>query len=107
MTPQQQLPDRWSARMAAVSTPEAITALARQYVRDISAGELARLPRECLPPPMQVPQDVCAYAFTLTRVQLSFDGPLSVGALIDRFAAFFTAASSRIAHLEHIARAHV
>jgi len=101
------LADRWSVRMAAASTPEAITTLARQYVRDIPEDELLRLPRECFPPPIQVPQDVCAYAFTLTRVQLSFDGPLSVGTLVDRFAAFFAAASARIAHLEHIARAHV
>ena len=99
--------ESWSRRVSAAATPEAIAALAKQYIDDLTEDELLRLPRECFPPPMHQPQDVCTYAFTLTRVQLSFDGPLSVGTLVERIGAFFNHASSRIAYLEHISRAHV
>jgi len=101
------LPETWSSRVGIATRPEQIVELAKRFVETQDEGERARLPSHCMPPPIHTPQDVCSYAFRLTQEQLKFEGPLGAGLLLDRLALFFSLASSRIAHLEHIDRIRV
>jgi len=99
------LPDTWAMQIGLAVTPEQIVLVARQFIDTWHEGDIARLPAGCAPPFLRTPQDVSDYAFTLTQAQLQFDGTLTLGLVLDRMTVFFTFASSRIAHLQHIARA--
>jgi hypothetical protein len=107
LSPNGLLPETWTTRLGIATKPEQIVELAKRFVEAQDQGERSRLPSHCVPPPIHTPQDVCNYAFRLTQEQLKFEGPLGAGLLLDRLALFFSLASSRIAHLAHIARIRV
>ncbi|MGE5616587.1 MAG: hypothetical protein ACM3X5_06700 [Bacillota bacterium] len=99
------LPASWLSRLNFAASPEEIVRIAVDYLATgWNETQLARLPDGCRPPPLDAPQDVSAYAFTLMRAQLEQPGPAAAELLLDRMAVFFNYASMRVAYLAHIDR---
>jgi len=101
------LPGGWAARLGTASTADEVVRIASGFVASLSDSERAQLPAGCFPPPMEAREDVSEYAYILTHAQLTFDGPLGVGLLLDRLAYFFSLASIRLAQLSYLGRARL
>lgn len=103
----ERLPECWTTCLNAATSADEIVRLSREYLSTWSETERARLPGNCIPPPMRSMNDVSDYAYTLAQEQLAFDGPYVGRMLLDRMASFFTFASSRLANLAFLSRARI
>ena len=85
----------WQGQLDHADRPEAVLAVARDYLAQISPEEVAQLPEECRPRRLVDGDDVASYALELARHQASADGP----EVLQKMAAFFADASLRLSQI--------
>lgn len=85
----------WQESLAATSSIEGITALAREYVAHIDAERLAALPLQCRPGKLSTAQDLADYAYELVRYRCDAE-EAGVAGTINDLAAFFSQAAVAI-----------
>jgi len=85
----------WQGQLDHATRPEAILAIARDYLAQVSPEEVAQLPEECRPGRLVDAADVSDYAFELARRQSS-PGATEV---LHKLAAFFADASMRLSQI--------
>lgn len=79
----------WQASLAATSSIEGVTALAREYLAHLDAERLSRLPQPCRPGKLSTTQDLADYAYELVRYHCDTDED-DVATTIQDLAAFFS-----------------
>jgi len=98
---QRQHPERrlrslgWQGQLDHATRPEAVLAVARDYLAQVSPEEIAQLPEDCRPQRLVDADDVATYALELARRQASPDAP----EILNKLAAFFSDASTRLSHI--------
>src|SRR5690349_8602760 len=85
----------WQGQLDQADRPEAVVAVARDYLAQVSPEEIGQLPEDCRPMRLVDADDVAAYAFQLARAQNSPDAP----EILHKLAAFFSDASARVSRL--------
>lgn len=85
----------WQGQLDQADRPEAVVAVARDYLAQIGPEEVAQLPEECRPIRLVDADDVAAYAFQLARGLNTPDAP----EVLHRLAAFFSNASMRASRI--------
>src|SRR5262249_39113491 len=65
----------WQGQLDQADRPDAVLAVARDYLAQVSPEEVALLPEECRPMRLVDADDVANYAFELARNQVSVDAP--------------------------------
>ena len=88
----------WQASLAATTSIEGITALAREYLTHLDAERLSRLPLPCRPGKLSTAQDVADYAYELVRYHCDTDENDVAGTIQD-LAAFFSEAAVTLSKL--------
>lgn len=90
-------PDSWADRLGSARTPEEVIAVCDEFLWTWRPAEIGALPLRCRPGAIASPDDVSLFAFQLVQAQLAV--PPGSDAGLDRMAAFFSAASHRLAEL--------
>lgn len=85
----------WQGQLDRADRPEAVVAVARDYLAQVSPEEVAQLPEACRPTRLVDADDVATYALELARHQASSDGPQ----VLHKMAAFFADASMRLSRI--------
>ena len=85
----------WQGQLDQADRPEAVLAIARDYLAQVSPEEVAQLPEDCRPGRLVDADDVATYAFELARRQSSADAP----EVLHKLAAFFSDASKRLSQI--------
>ncbi|HEX4780765.1 MAG TPA: hypothetical protein VH301_08440 [Usitatibacter sp.] len=85
----------WQGQLDQATRPEAVLAVARDYLAQISPEEVAQLPEDCRPGRLVDAEDVADYAFELGRRQSSPDAP----EIMHKLSAFFGDASNRLSQI--------
>ena len=85
----------WQGQLDHATRPEAVLAVARDYLAQVSPEEIAQLPEDCRPQRLVDADDVATYALELARRQASPDAP----EILNKLAAFFSDASTRLSHI--------
>lgn len=85
----------WQGQLDQADRPEAVLAVARDYLAQVSPEEIAQLPVDCRPQRLVDPEDVAGYAFQLGRRQSAPDA----SEVLHKLAAFFADASNRLSQV--------
>lgn len=98
---QRQHPERrlrslgWQGQLDHATRPEAVLAVARDYLAQVSPEEIAQLPEDCRPQRLVDADDVATYALELAHRQASPNTP----EVLHKLAAFFSDASTRLSQI--------
>jgi len=85
----------WQGQLEQATRPEAVLAVARDYLAQVSPEEVAQLPEDCRPGRLVDSADVADYAFELARRQTSPEA----GEVLHKLATFFADASMRLSKI--------
>jgi hypothetical protein len=83
----------WQGRLTEAPTQEAVVAVVRDFVAVVTPAEVAQLPADCHPGPMESPQHVTVFALMLAH---RHNGDAKSAPVLHRVATFFTKAALRI-----------
>jgi hypothetical protein len=89
-------PVDWQQRLWLSRTPKAVVEVVQEHVAKLPPDDLASLPSSCRPVRIDTAEDVGRYAFHLVSERC---GSHESGSALHHLAAFFSAASTRIAQL--------
>lgn len=93
------MPASWQDRLRSAQTESEVVQLARDYIAEFSANEIALLPEQCRPPRIGDGSDITDYAFALIRHHC--DDGAGAEYAVHRLSSFFSGATSRLAQILH------
>ena len=87
----------WKSRVEKAASETELLGVARDFIADLTAKDIERLPPICRPIAFEHPQDIVSYAVILVGHHCDGDG--ATHRLVTRLTAFFSAASLRLGEL--------
>jgi hypothetical protein len=91
---------RWRSVIARARTRQEVDQVVREYVSCLLPSELSKLPESSQAAVAEATIDLVGAAFVLRRDELGFSGDEETAALMHEMTQTFSAASTRISHLE-------
>lgn len=95
--------ERWRSTIQVAKTRQDVMQLVRDYIACVLPSELLKMPSTSQSAVADATIDLAGAAVTLTRDELQFRGDEETAALMHEMSQTFTAASTRLSHLDYSA----